>query len=269
MSGLRRRQFIWRGLAALAAAGAGLAGYAYAIETRRVQFEQRSIPIPDLPAHLDGFTIGLLADLHVGPTTPASFVREVAAQLAARKPDLVVVAGDFIGSHSDGPAANWALEPVKGCLGVVGNWDYYDRFIYRFMTNVRLLVNEGVQVADGLWVGGVDEPRLGEPDLARAMAGAPEGAVRILLCHEPDYADSLVRPEHRVALQLSGHSHAGQIRLPGLGPLLLPPGGRKYHTGLYQAAHCQVYTTRGVGTAHLPFRLFCPPEVSLLQLTRA
>jgi len=266
---VNRRRFIRRGLGALAAAGLGLAGYGCAVETRRVQFEERTIAISGLPTHLDGFTIGLLADLHVGPTTPEAFVHRVAEQLAARKPDLVVVAGDFIGSHDHVDSANRALAPVNGALAVLGNWDYYNPVIRESLTSVRLLINEGLTVADGLWVGGVDEPRLGEPDVARAMAGAPEGAVRILICHEPDFADPLVRPEHRVALQLSGHSHAGQVRLPVLGPLLLPPGGQRYHTGLYQAPHCQVYTTRGVGTAHIPLRLFCPPEVSLLRLTAA
>lgn len=250
----------------MAAAGAGLAGYSYLFETRNVQLERRTITIPGLPSHLNGYTIGVLADLHVGPTTHDYWVREVVEKLAAMKPDLVVVVGDFIGSHNSGPAVNRALEPVKGCLGVLGNWDYYDRFVRTQMSNVNLLINQGVEVADGLWVGGVDEPRLGNPDVGQAMAGAPEGATRILLCHEPDYADTIVGAEHKVALQLSGHSHAGQVRLPVLGPLLLPPGGRKYHTGWYQAPHCQLYTTRGLGTAHLPFRLFCPPEVALLRL---
>lgn len=263
---MKRRTFLLKALGATAAAGAGLAGYSYAVETRNVQFERLTLQIPGLPRHLDGYTIGVLADIHVGPTTDGNFVRGVAERLAAMKPDLVVMAGDFIGSHEEVHAANWSLEPVKGCVGVLGNWDYYDRNIRHVMSNVKLLINAGVQVADGLWVGGVDEPRLGEPDVGQAMAGAPEGAVRILLCHEPDYADEIVKPEHKVALQISGHSHAGQIRLPGVGPLLLPPGGRKYHTGWYQTPHCQLYVSRGLGTAHLPFRLFCPPEVTLLSL---
>jgi predicted MPP superfamily phosphohydrolase len=191
---LKRRTFLLRALGATAAAAAGLAGYAYAFETRNVQFDQRIIRIPGLPKHLKGYTIGVLADLHVGPTTHDYFVREVVEKLAAMKPDLVVVVGDFIGSHDHLPAADRVLEPVKGCLGVLGNWDYYDRFIRTFMSNVNLLINQGVLVADGLWVGGVDEPRLGDPDVGKAMQGAPEGAVRILLCHEPDFADTIVRP---------------------------------------------------------------------------
>lgn len=263
---MKRRHFLLRALGAAAAAGAGLAGYSYAFETRNIQFENRTLQIPGLPHHLSGYTIGLLSDIHVGPTTPEGWVRGVVERLAALKPDLVVMAGDFIGSHRHVEAANRALEPVKGCLGVLGNWDYYDPVIRKGLTNVNLLINRGLPVADGLWVGGVDEPRLGTPDVGQAMAGAPESAVRILLCHEPDYADSLVKPEHRVALQLSGHSHAGQVRLPLLGPLLLPPGGRKYHTGWYRTPHCQLYVSRGIGTAHLPFRLFAPPEVTLLRL---
>lgn len=266
---MKRRTFLFRTLGAIAAAGAGLTGYAYGVETKRVQFEHRKIHIPALPPHLDGYTIGVLADLHIGPTVDGNWARSVVQRLADMKPDLVVVVGDFIGSHDHGPAANWVLEPVKGALGVLGNWDYYDEFVRQSMTHVNLLVNRGVLAAEGLWIGGVDEPRLGAPDVDRAMAGAPDGAVRILLSHEPDYADEIVRPEHQVALQISGHSHAGQVRLPVVGPLLLPPGGRKYHTGWYQAEHCQVYTSRGLGTAHLPVRLFCPPEVSLLTLAPA
>lgn len=263
---LTRRHFLFRAAVWIAGLALGLAGYGRFVETRRVRFEERTVSIPGLPRHLEGYTIGVLSDLHVGPTTPAAWVRQVAQRLAERQPDLVVAVGDFIGSPESVEAANWCLEPVRGALAVLGNWDYYDPQIRRALTNVNLLENRGVLAADGLWVGGVDEPRLGQPDVGRALAGAPSGAVRILLCHEPDYADRLVGPEHRVALMISGHSHGGQVRLPFIGPVLLPPGGRQYHTGLYQAAHCQVYTTRGVGTAHLPIRLLCPPEVTLLKL---
>lgn len=265
---VKRGRFLLRTLGAAATAVLRLIGLNRVLERRRVEFEQRSVVIPDLPEHLDGFTIGVLSDLHVGPATPPRWVRKAVEQLAARKPDLVVALGDYIGSHEHGPAADWALEPVRGALGIIGNWDFKDRFIRHSMRSVRMLVNEGTLAADGLWVGGVDEPRLGEPDVARAMAGAPEGAVRILLCHEPDYADEIVRPEHRVALQISGHSHGGQIRLPLVGPVLLPAGGRKYRAGLYPAPHCQVYVNRGLGNAHLPIRILCPPEITLLKLVR-
>ena len=263
---MKRRHFLLRAVFSLLGLAAGLAGWSRFIETRRVRFEERTIRIPGLPRHLEGYTIGVLSDLHVGPTTPPDWVRQVAGQLAERRPDLVVAVGDFIGSHDHVAEANRCLEPVRGALAVLGNWDWYDGRIRRALTNVKLLENEGVLVADGLWVGGVEEPSLGNPDVGRAMSGAPPGTVRILLCHEPDYADRLVGPEHRVALMISGHSRGGQVCLPFIGPLLLPPGGRKYHTGLYRAPHCQVYTTRGVGTAHLPIRLFCPPEVTLIRL---
>lgn len=246
----------------------GMTGYSRLVETRRVRFEERTIGISGLPPHLEGYTIGVLSDLHVGPTTPARWVRQVVEQLADRRPDLVVAVGDFIGGHEHVADANWCLEPVRGALAVLGNWDYYDRRIRRALTNVTLLSNRGVLAAEGLWVGGVDEPRLGRPNVRRALAGAPPDAVRILLCHEPDYADDLVGPEHNVALVIGGHSHGGQVCLPVIGPIFLPEGGSKYHTGLYRAAHCQVYTTRGVGTAHIPVRLFCPPEVTLLRLVR-
>lgn len=267
---LTRRRFLWSVLGV----GAGLLGYPLLIEPRQVKTERITFVVQDLPARLEGYTIGVLADLHTGPFNPAAWVHSVAERLAAQKPDLVLVAGDMTGNVKT-PAAHRlvdeALAPVKGALGVMGNWDnfhYPAPMGVRRQSTVRMLVNQGVSPTAGLWVGGLDEGIFGDPNVGKALAGAPAGAVRILLAHEPDLAD-LVRPEHRVALVIAGHTHGGQVRLPGLGAPALPPLGRKYVSGLNRAPACHVYTSRGLGVTGVPLRLFCPPEVTLITLRRA
>lgn len=223
------------------------------------------MPIPGLPKHLQGFRIGLLTDTHLGETTPDETVRHAFALLRAEAPDLVLLGGDQLSSLAGFPLLKQLVSGLNA-YGVYGNWD--KEFVeLTELPGLRLLVNEGVMVAPGLWLAGLDDYHLGDPQMAPALAGAPADAVRLLLVHEPDWADQ-VRAEDRIALQLSGHSHGGQVRLPGVGPLLLPPDGRRYPMGLQSAPHTQVYTSRGVGVAHLPVRLLCPPEVSIITLQR-
>lgn len=277
---MNRRQFLQRSTAVLGAAALGTAGYAHWLEPEALRVERVAVHAPGLPVHQDGYTIGVLADLHLGRFVQVERVHAAAEKLARARPDLVVVAGDFIGDMdfpgNRPPYANiarmidQALAPVKGAYGVWGNWDLFIRRLPMGepgQSVVRILVNEGALVAPGVWLGGIDDAYYGKPDVERALDGAPAEAVRILLAHEPDLADRVL-PRHRVALQISGHSHAGQVRLPLAGPVqaMLPPLGRKYVAGLNQAPACPVYTTRGIGVVHLPFRFLCPPEITLITL---
>jgi hypothetical protein len=129
------------------------------------------------------------------------------------------------------------------------------------------LRNEGLEVARGLWLAAVDDVWEGQADLDAALAGAPPGATAVLLAHEPDFADT-VAADGRAALQLSGHSHGGQVRLPLLGPPVLPYLARRYPAGLYRAGRMQLYVTRGVGVIAPPVRFNCRPEVTVITLER-
>lgn len=260
---INRRSFLFKTLATIASTTLGLLGWSVGVEPRRVQIERHQIRIPGLPDSLQGYRIGLLTDTHLGETTPVETVRRAFALLRAEAPDLVLLGGDQLSSLA---GLDLLKELVDGlnAYGVYGNWDKGFPEIGG-LPGLRLLVNEGALVAPGLWLAGLDDFHLGDPQMAPALAGAPSDAIRLLLVHEPDWADH-VRAEDHIALQLSGHSHGGQVRLPGIGPLLLPPDGRKYPMGLQQAPHTQVYTSRGVGVAHLPIRLLCPPEVSIITL---
>ena len=113
---------------------------------------------------------------------------------------------------------------------------------------------------------GLDDRYAGRQDVARALDSVPPDVCKLLLVHEPDYADEAPAG---FALQLSGHSHGGQVRVPGLPPLHVPKYSTHYPEGLQQGPHHPVYTTRGVGTTGLPIRLFCPPEVTVLTLHAA
>jgi predicted MPP superfamily phosphohydrolase len=248
---------------------AGVARFLLPLKPDSVRLERVTVRIPDLPPHLDGYTIGALTDLHLGPLVPIDVVQRAAELLAECRPDLVVVTGDVISTPAAADTVDEALAPLctYNIYGVYGNWDWDPplRFALHAQTAIRFLQNQGVSPVPGLWVAGVEETLLGRPNIDQAVAGAPDFAVRILLAHEPDYADK-VRPDQGIALQISGHSHGGQVRLPFVGPVMLPRSGRKYAAGLNQAAHCQVYTSRGVGVVHIPIRLFCPPEATLITL---
>jgi predicted MPP superfamily phosphohydrolase len=271
---LNRRQFLLGAMGVLAGV-TGVAGYAYGFEPRHLRLERVTFPIAALPPHLDGFSIGVLADLHLGRMVPVEWGYAAASRLAALQPDVVVVAGDMSGLVDSTEEAqrliDEALAPVKDAYGVLGNWDYFHHPLpmgVKGQTAVKLLVNQGVLLAPDLWLAGLDEGLFGKPDVDQALSGAPPGAIRILLAHEPDLAD-LVRPEHRIALQISGHTHGGQVWLPLFGHLMKPPLGRKYFVGLNKAPACHVYTSRGVGLTGKPIRFMVPPEITLITLKRA
>jgi predicted MPP superfamily phosphohydrolase len=135
-----------------------------------------------------------------------------------------------------------------------------------------VLVDEYVRIPTGggdLWLVGVDDPWATGDNLDRALQGIPDGVMRVLLAHEPDYADRA--SERQIPLQLSGHSHGGQVRLPFLGAPILPYMGTRYPIGLQRVPGTltQVYTNRGIGMVQPAVRFNCRPEVTILRLIAA
>ena len=116
-----------------------------------------------------------------------------------------------------------------------------------------------------LAIAGIDDPYWGHPDLDRVIQNLPSESPAILLVHEPDYIGKSAKT-HRFALQLSGHSHGGQIRLPLSRPLALPTGGKKYFIGLNKRENTSVYTNRGLGMTTLPLRFNSRPEITVFTL---
>lgn len=241
--------------------------------------ERVRVPIADLPPALSGLTIAHLSDFHAGPHVHSASLRRAAQLTMALKPDLIALTGDFVHRKVEYAAACAdALAILRAPLGVhvvLGNHDYWDdhHAVERELRRVGLkpLHNESRRVVRSgtpFYVVGVDDVRFRRADLTRALRGVPSDAPKILLVHEPDFAD-YAHDAHCV-LQLSGHSHGGQIRIPRLGALLLPSWGRRYPMGLHRAANgAWVYTTRGIGVAMPPVRYRCPPEITLLTLERS
>lgn len=271
----------WVGKTAVFATAATLTPLIYAlrIEPQKLTLEAITIPIPQLHPALEQFRIVQLSDFHLHPHTQLPLIERAVAQANALRPDLIVLTGDFV---LDFIESIFALAPALGRLNarygvfcIMGNHDVKmnDIIVPRGLRDERLCVlrNEGVMLSVGagkLYLAGVDDGIYGRPNLPQAMARWQSGATTILLAHEPDFADAYHR-DPRIALQLSGHTHGGQVNLPGYGPLILPRYGKKYHTGLYRLQQMWLYTNRGIGMGGIPVRFNCPPEITEITLTRA
>lgn len=250
--------------------GAAGVGYVTQIEPEWLMVTRQTIALPQLPAGLDGYKIVQLSDFHLYPFTMLDLVEKTVAKTNELAPDLVVLTGDYVletaAAIFDLTPELAKLNPRHGIFAILGNHDHWtDAAIIKqglAAQGIELLHNKGVLLNEGrLLVAGVDDLWSGEPDIAAALANWQEGVPTILLAHEPDFADDFLR-DGRIQLQLSGHTHGGQVRVPGLGPILLPRYGQKYHNGLYQVGQGKVYTNRGIGVIGPAVRLNCPPEIT-------
>jgi predicted MPP superfamily phosphohydrolase len=272
----RLRAYAWR----------ALQGAARTLPVPEIELTQLEMPLRHLKRDLDGLTILHVTDLHL--TAGEHPAQSIVPLLHRHKWDLTVYTGDLAedaaGSRALGPLLH-ALQPREGAYAVLGNHDHYQ---YRHASgegprpndlepllrelraaNVSLLSNEHVALFDGaLTIVGVDDPALGLDHVERAFHGVDERAATLLLAHSPDVLLRLGR--HRPGLLLAGHTHGGQLRLPGIGALgsvsVLP---RRYAMGTYVYDGVQTYVSRCVGTSGAPARLNCPPEVTLIRLRSA
>jgi predicted MPP superfamily phosphohydrolase len=279
---ISRRSFLY-GASAL---GVGMAGYAATFGRHDLQIVQRTFPIANLPDPFVGFRIVQISDIHLEEFTETWFLEHIVAQTNALNPDLVLLTGDFIskGPRSDEFAwkcAGICAEILSGLkapqrYGSLGNHDQGvgpEHVIAPLQAHgTPMIVDTHVAIergSDRLWLCGTEEATAA-PNFASTVPADPRAPV-ILMCHEPDLADVfLPNPLFaKVDLMLSGHSHGGQIRLPFIGPLVLPPMGKKYVEGNFQVGRTQLYVNSGVGTVGLPFRFDCPPEITHITLTRA
>jgi uncharacterized protein len=265
-------------------AAAGLAGAA--IGWRALWQEPRSGRVRELeldlgarwPSGLDGLRVALVSDLHAGaPHVGAERVARLVAAVNARRPDLVLLLGDYIdpevrfGSRVAPATVAERLAALRAPLGVVavlGNHDWRNDGpgvrAALLAAGIPVLENAAVRAGD-VWIAGVEDVRYRDPDVERALRDVPDGAPAILLSHDPDL---FPRVPDRVALTVSGHLHGGQIGVPLIRRPFMPSRfGERYARGHVIEGGRHLYVTAGFGTTGWPVRLLAPPEVVILRLT--
>jgi uncharacterized protein len=283
---LTRRQFVRRSAVGLAAlSGSAVAVEGFFREPNHPIAEHIEVRLARLPEAFQGFRIAQITDIHFGPYMDQASLERAVRLAQEFQPDLVALTGDFVsrpfrqrngleGARNAEPCADvfarWKGVRMIAVLGNHDHWNNPDMVAASLAKRGILVLRNGAQAIERenqvLWVAGVDDALEGRADLGHSIARIPPTDATILLAHEPDFADHAAR--FPVDLQLSGHSHGGQVRIPGIGPIILPAMARKYHTGLNRVGRLQVFTSHGIGVINPPVRLNCPPKVSLLTLQK-
>ena len=242
------------------------------------RLRKRVVRVEGLPPELEGYRIGQISDVHCGPHVPEHRVASWVKRLNALNLDLVAITGDLIthgSSHVEAVArALGGLRAKDGAFACMGNHDYFTdgEHLIRELERRGLTVlrNRGVVVERGgarLYVAGVDDTWTSRDDIARALRGRPQGAPTVLLAHDPDLFPEAHSRD--VELTLSGHTHGGQLGVPGVRRLSLARFITRWTAGLYRQGRSWLYVNRGVGTTGPPARLGAPAELAVLTLRRA
>jgi predicted MPP superfamily phosphohydrolase len=274
----------------MAIAGSLAAGVdAIGLEPNHPIVNRIEVPLRRLPAAFDLYNIAQLSDFHFDPHFSEVPIRRAVQIVNNLHPDLIVLTEDFVTAPfphrvfpNSKPAAK-AAEPCAkiladlcapcGVWAILGNHDVStdpDRVALCLRDHgVEVLINQSTfleKQGERLWLAGAcDSPT--ESDIRQTIQHVPCDEAVILLIHEPDFADLVAK--YSVDLQLSGHSHGGQVRLPLLGAPYIPKLARKYPRGLRHINSLTLYTNVGIGTMGLPIRLNCPLEISLFTLRSA
>lgn len=269
MSLSRRNLLKWGAAGALAGVtGVGVGRYG----ANQLQVTRTTIALPKWDA--SGFRIGVIGDVHVGGIWGLTRAQHAVQMLFAEKPDVIVFVGDFASAAYGFANAlkhiKTLLEPMGDascpCYAILGNHDYMvprPRLVAEQIKKspVKLLRNEVVNV-HGVSLVGLDDALYNHHDVS-VIDPHNQSKSTVVLLHEPDFVD--VMPPS-VSLQISGHTHGGQVCLPGGVKMYTPAGGKKYVYGYYDQTAAPLFVTRGVGTTGMDIRLFCPPEVNVLTL---
>lgn len=276
---MSRRSF----LQGSAIAAASMALYSGEIARHEISVLTHTLGIRNLPETFQGFRVAQISDIHFDEFTEPFFVRRVVEHINALKPDLVLMTGDFI---SIGPmGTKFAYGAIHRCLEILrdiaaprfacmGNHDSIigAPVLHPIFASydVPLLMNAHVPIErDGkrLWLCGVGDFLTEIPNLDRTVPAKPDGPV-LLMCHAPDFADAIIQHERGplIDVMFSGHTHGGQVRIPFMPLYHLPMGGQKYIEGLFRFNQMQLYVNKGIGAIGLPFRLNCPPEITVFTL---
>jgi uncharacterized protein len=260
----------------------GGVGYGFFVEPGWVKVEAVRLKLPRLAPVFSGLRMAQISDIHMGGWMNIERLQYVADLVAAQKPDLLLITGDFLFGHHFSEATKDSINDVIKVLSplarfipsfaVLGNHDYWtDSEAVREMlfssgvTDLSNTVFTLTRNGRNLYLCGVDDVWEGDVQLDNVLAQLTDNSAAILLAHEPDYADISAATD-RFDLQVSGHTHGGQVVIPFYGPPILPYLGHKYPGGLYKVGNMFQYTNRGVGMHRLAIRFNCPPEITVFTL---
>jgi len=258
--------------------------YGSFIEPRMLFVNEYNIDIKKTESN-DRIKIAAVADPHFGPFKKYGYSQKIADKLEEQNPDVIVLLGDYIYGLEENAKY---LEPIiklssKYPIFVIsGNHDYHlpefkspkqkdkTQILRQLLKkyNIKLLENSSQKIFinnEPIYLVGIKEIWTGEADLELAMQNIDQTKPIIMLCHNPDF---IMQAHDTIDLMLSGHTHGGQIRLPGIGPVPPLPDelGRKFDKGLFKFNNAQLFITSGVGEAGPRARLFNPPEIAILNI---
>ena len=268
---ITRRKFIY-GAMGLAVADAFL------IEPNISHISDNTLYVPYLPNALNGLKIVHLADLHYKPDKDEGLLSSVVEKINRINPDLIMLTGDYVDHDTSGidPMLEYLakLKSKHGILACMGNHDGWNAdgeyFKTKFEKNgIQFLINENTALKinnEKLYIAATDFIWKGNPDPVATLKGIPDEAPLITMVHEPDYFDNMLKHrDHH--LQLSGHTHGGQCRVPFINyaPRKVKYG-KKYIYGEYTKENSSVFVTKGIGTTGIRVRFSCLPEIALHRL---
>ena len=290
------RQITRRGFLRLSLLGAIciLCGKGF-MNSRNLELLKVNVNLKNLPSAFHGMRIGQITDIHAGPLVPRELIKKGVDLIMSKQPDMIFLTGDFVSGatkilwttyggfkqkHFDYCMKELGrLKAPMGVFAVLGNHDFWSgpEVAAKIVSGlqgigVRVLQNECKLIKkeeQNLYLLGVDDYWEDSYSLTKALHGIPEDVCRILLSHNPDINQDIEFLKARIDLIISGHTHGGQIVVPFFGAPYLPsPFGQKYRAGLVKDGERKTYVSRGLGLFFVPVRLNCPPDVSLLILSR-
>jgi uncharacterized protein len=242
----------------------------------QIEITEITLNMPHLDQAFWGYRLVQFSDIHMDTWMTREHLDAIVELVNQQNPDLIAITGDFVGNNPARHAQDLVVSLRKlksndGVVAVLGNHDHWrdPHTVSEILkaSGIRELANRVHSLQRGesfLHIAGIDDYMSRAARFDQVLAQLPGKETAILLAHVPDFAD-ISGPSGRFALQISGHSHGGQINLPLVGPPYLPRFARKYVSGLYQVGKMMLYTNRGIGKVHLPFRLNSRPEITVFS----
>jgi predicted MPP superfamily phosphohydrolase len=281
---ISRRKFLKISLAsAVGTAAAGIAGFGYAhdIEPDMLEVVTLELTLPRLSPAFHGYKLVQFSDIHIDTGRTNDHLHRVVELVNQQQPDAIAITGDFVTHTNAAGIAAALVEPLRllqskdATVAVLGNHDHWtdpegvrlviQRSGITDLSNTIFSLHRGNDV---FHLAGVDDYWERKDRLDDVLAQLPEAGAAVLLAHEPDYAD-ISAATGRFDLQISGHSHGGQVVVPFFGPIVVPPYAKKYPLGRYQVGSMIQYTNRGVGMIAPTVRFNCRPEITVFILRAA